>query len=65
MISAFVVALSASLLAPQEPVPTPQPANAWSELVLRGGAVWTGAAPWRDGVDISCRYELLELPSAR
>jgi predicted amidohydrolase YtcJ len=65
MFSALVVALSAGLLAPQEPAPSPQPAHPWSELVLKGGAVWTGAEPWPDGVAISCRYGQLERPSAR
>ena len=58
MFSALVVALSAGLLAPQEPAPSPQPAHPWSELVLKGGAVWTGAEPWPDGVAISF-YESL------
>ena len=65
MLSSIALFASLALAPPQEPVPTPQPANTWSELVLRGGVVWTGAAPWPDGLDLSCRYELLERSSAR
>ena len=65
MLLASVLALAAGALAPQEPVPAPRPAHPWSELVLSGGTVWSGAQPWPDGLDVSARYELLELPSAR
>lgn len=62
-----VLALAASLFcqAPQEPVPTPQPSHPWSELILHGGTMWTGAAPWREGVDLGMRYEVFESSSAR
>jgi predicted amidohydrolase YtcJ len=65
MLLASVLALTAGALAPQEPVPVPRPAHPWSELILRGGAVWTGAEAWPDGAGVGARYELLELPSAR
>jgi predicted amidohydrolase YtcJ len=62
-----VLALAASLFvqAPQEPVPTPSPKHPWSELILHGGTIWTGAAPWREQLDLSMRYEVFEYPSAR
>jgi len=62
---ALVIALSAGLLAAQARIPSPKPEHPWSELVLQGGVVWTGGEPWREGVDISCRYQQLEWPSAR
>ena len=65
MLSTIALAASLVLAAQQEPAPTPKPAHPWSELVLRGGAVWTGGEPWREGLDISCRYGQLEWPSAR
>ena len=65
MISALVLAVVAGAAAPQEPVPSPQPRHSSAQLVLRGGAIWTGAAPWPDDVDLSCSRELIEPPSAR
>jgi len=65
MLPVLALAASLSIQAPQEPVPTPQPKHAWSELILHGGTVWTGAEPWRENIDLSARYELIEWPSAR
>lgn len=62
MISALVLAAAAGASAPQEPVPAPHPPT---QLVLRGGAVWTGAAPWLDGADLVCSGGLIEAASAR
>jgi len=65
MLSTVFLGVSLAIAAPQEPAPTPKPKHPWSELILRGGVVWTGAEPWREGLDISCRYQQLEWPSAR
>ena len=65
MLSIVFLGVSLAVAAPQEPAPTPKPKHPWSELILRGGVVWTGAEPWREGLDISCRYQLLEWPSVK
>jgi len=56
MTSALAALLAVGLAAPQEPVPSPLPAHDWNGLAVRGGQVWTGAAPWEQGVDIHCRH---------
>ncbi|MEC7724365.1 MAG: amidohydrolase [Planctomycetota bacterium] len=77
MTSALAALLAVGLAAPQGPVPSPLPAHDWNGLAVRGGHVWTGAAPWARDADIHCRHRhfasaagtapsqvLIELPDA-
>lgn len=77
MASVLALAVCASLFAqqdsasgqgpasPQVPVPSPQPKHAWSELILAGGTVWTGAEAWREAAPVGSRYGLIEGSSTR
>ena len=61
MLSVLVLVAVAAFAEPQEPVPVPSPAGTWSELILTGGAIWTGTGePWAAQSKLSARYHLIE-----